>query len=158
MCSLSNNTHQRGAKQHSNNTQARLRNGTISHRRPRARTSRTSTRSCRGTRGSRLGCCCCSSRGRIHALVAEDGVGAALLLETLRELVDGLALGEAVDAAVVVVFHGGVTLAAGAEGIGDVAGDGGAAGCVGDVGEDVDIACAGGGVGGHFGSVEAWWW
>ena len=142
MCSSSNNTHQRRAKKHRNNTQARHRNGTISHRRPRARTSRASARSRRGTCGSRLGGCRRGSRGRIHALVAEDGVGAALLLETLRKLVDGLALGEAVYAAVVVVFHGGVALAAGVEGIGDVAGDWGAAGCVGDVGEDVDVAGA----------------
>lgn len=154
----SSNTHQRRAKQHRNNTQARHRNRTISHRRPRARTGCASARSRRGTRG-RLGGCRHSSRGRIHALVAEDGVGAALLLEALSQLVDGLALGEAVDAAVVIVFDGGVALAAGVEDIGDVARDRGATGCVGDVGENVDVACAGGGVGGHFGRVEArWWW
>ncbi len=72
-------------------------------------------------------------------------------------MVDSLALGEAVDAAVVVIFDGGVALAAGVEGIGDVAGDGGAARCIGDIGEDVHVACAACDVGGHFGRVEARW-
>lgn len=129
----------------------------ISHCRPRARTGCASTRSRRRTRESRLGGLRGSSRGRIHALVTEDGVGAALLLETFGQLVDGLVLGEAVDAAVVIVFDGGVALAAGVEGISDVARDGGAAGCVGDVGEDVDVRCTRGGVGRHLGGVEARW-
>lgn len=67
------------------------------------------------------------------------------MLQTLGQLADILADGQTVDAAVILVFGGGVALAAGVEGVGDVAGDGGTTGCVGDVGQDVHVAGTGGG-------------
>lgn len=113
----------------------------VQHGRARASASRTGTR--RSTSGSGLGGRCSSGRGRISALVTEDGVSAALLLETFGQLVDSLVLGQAVDAAFIVVFDGGVALAAGVEGVGDVTGDGSTAGCIRHIGEDVDVAGAG---------------
>lgn len=148
---LGDNTHERRAEHHSDNTKTSLRNRLIDHSGARTSARRTSAR--RGTGRSSLGGSRSSGRGRVTALVAEDGVCAALLLKTFGQLVDGLLLGQTVDAAVVLVLDGRVALAARVEGAGDVAGDWGTAGCVGDVGEDVDVA---GAVrdGGHFGVVR----
>lgn len=143
---LGDNAHERRAEHHGDNTQPSLRNRLISHGGTGASASRTRSR--RGTSGGSLGSSRSSGRGRVTALVAEDGVCAALLLEAFGQLVDSLLLGQAVDAAVVLVFDGGVALAAGVEGAGNVTRDWGTAGCVGDVGEDVDVAGAVG-EGGH---------
>lgn len=117
--SLSKKTHNSGAKQHGKDTHSTHRNRTVVRSRimgtSAGPTARTRARACRLGRSSSSG------SGILLALTENITVVVCLGHDAVGELFDGLFLGEAVDAAVVVVFHGAVAFAAGVEDGGHVA-------------------------------------
>lgn len=143
-----NNSHQSRAEEEGNQSNTRLgdwlvRNSGV------CRSGGGRVRASTGARGSGLGACGCGSGGRVESGIAEDiVVVAALAGETGLELVDGLALGETVDAAVIVVLGNLRVLAAIIHHIGHVPTNDGRAGCIG-CGDLPDAATAGSAGGAH---------
>lgn len=155
---LRDNRHQSRAEKEPNHSYARFGNWLL--RTSGICGSRGGRRVCAGTgaRGSGLGAGCCGSGGRIESSVAEDVVVIATPAGKARlELVDILALGETVDAAVIVVLGNLGFLAASIHHIGHVPTNNSRTGCIGR-GDLPDAAatssgCAHGrgGSGRHFG-------
>jgi hypothetical protein len=158
---LRNNSHEGRPEEQRNKSKTRLRDWLVHN-------GRIVSRGCRSA-GAGTGAC--ASRGRLGASgsgsciqsgVTENIVVVpALAADAGLELLDILALGETVDAAVAVVLVGFCVPAALGHGIGDVTTNNGGAGCI-CCWDFPDAAAAGGacgadggGCGGHFG-VSLW--
>lgn len=121
---LGENTGDGGAEEHGDEAKTSLRDRLADDRSTGGSRATLSSGGTRSTASFLGGGGRCSSSGVILSSTAEDtAVVLALVGQAVRQLFLCLALGKAVDVAVVVVLHGTVALAAGVEHIGHVSGD-----------------------------------